>query len=244
MAKSERTAGVKELSRIVKALGVALRNGSRSFWEYYCREFDPLTRDELTRTWNRPCFERRRRRLKSYALLLIDIDNFKQINDHHGHSVGDTVLREVGSTLRTGSGDRVFRVGGEEFAVLLKTDRAGAAAVAERLCGLVRGLCSSAGLAVSVSIGVAWREQTDQTEALDHVEVYRLADAALYRAKGRGKDRVVMMDEVPLAADPFDRSSETPEPTRPRREISGGIGRGAPSLADLRRSRGLFSDAA
>ena len=93
-------------------------------------------------------------------------------------------------------------------------------------------------------IGVAWREQTDQTEALDHVEVYRLADAALYRAKGRGKDRVVMMDEVPLAADPFDRSSETPEPTRPRREISGGIGRGAPSLADLRRSRGLFSDAA
>src|SRR5580693_2406052 len=105
--------------RILSALGVALKNGAVSFREYYRAEIDPLTRDPLTMVWNRHHFERRRQATTRYALLLLDIDNFKKINDTLGHSAGDIVLRAVGRALRTNTGDRVFRVGGEEFAVLL-----------------------------------------------------------------------------------------------------------------------------
>lgn len=180
--------------RIFQALGIGLRNGARSFLSYYKDGFDPLTRDALTRAYNRPCFERRRRRLEGYSLLLIDIDNFKQINDRHGHSAGDTVLKAVAAALRTRSGDRVFRVGGEEFAVLLRCPGADARGVAWRLCEEVRSLELLKDAPVTISIGVAWTRA-----ASEHQEVYDRADAALYRAKGQGKDQVVSMDEPPRA---------------------------------------------
>src|SRR4051812_37111264 len=123
------------LSRFFSALGVAFKNGAVSFLDYYRTELDPLTRDALTMAWNRPHFERRRKQIGAYTLLLFDIDNFKQINDSYGHSVGDVVLKAVASVLRTASGDRVFRIGGEEFAVLLANcSTKDAAKVAERLC--------------------------------------------------------------------------------------------------------------
>lgn len=172
------------LDRVVRALGVAVKNGAFSFREYLDREHDPLARDALTRTFNRPQFERRRQRLSTYALILIDVDRFKAINDRFGHDAGDRVLTAVAAALRTGSGDRVFRVGGEEFAVLLAGCSArDAEKVAARLCATVRAL--DLGFPVTVSAGVAWCG--DPTA---HEQVYRRADRALYLAKRSGRDRV------------------------------------------------------
>lgn len=174
--------------RFFKALRVAAHNARQSFVDYYRKGFDPLTRDALTLTYNRATFERRRQQLSSYSLLLIDLDNFKQINDHHGHSVGDHVLKAVASALRQSSGDRVFRIGGEEFAVLLRCPEADACKVAQRLCQTVRALKILKDKAVTVSVGVAWSH--DLQSAPDHDQIYKRADRALYHAKGHGKNRV------------------------------------------------------
>src|SRR5207237_9046630 len=133
---------------------------------------DPLTRDPLTLTWNRPHFERRRKAAPRYSLLLIDIDNFKQINDTFGHHAGDVVLRAVAGALRTSAGDRVFRVGGEEFAVLLPgCSPENALKVAERVRATVRSLELLDGAPVTVSVGVAWTGAV-----VDHDSVYKKAD--------------------------------------------------------------------
>ena len=172
--------------RFLRAIAVAMKNGAQSFKDYYEREHDPLTRDSLTQVYNRPMFERRRNKLYSYALILLDIDNFKLINDRFGHSVGDLVLKDVAGALRTSSGDRVFRIGGEEFAVLLANCSAeDATGVAQRLCERVRSLDVIEGYPVTVSAGVAWAG--DPTE---HEATFRQADKALYHAKQTGKDGV------------------------------------------------------
>ena len=172
--------------RFIRAMVVAVRNGAQSFRDYYDREHDPLTRDALTQAYNRPTFERRRKALTTYSLILLDIDNFKTINDTYGHQVGDHVLRTVGSALRLGSGDQVFRVGGEEFAVLLAGCSASdAARVAERLVRRVAQLEVLEGHQVTVSAGVAW-----SGEPAAHEATYRQADRALYQAKLSGKNRV------------------------------------------------------
>lgn len=177
------------ITRIVRAVEVAVRNGVSSFKDYYERGFDPQNQDALTLAWNRRCFERRRREVGAYSLLLLDLDHFKVINDRHGHSVGDEVLRAVAAVLRASSGDRVFRLGGEEFAVMLACDAAGALVVAERLRETVRRLDLLTGHPITVSIGVAWSSGTQP----DHELIYRLADEALYRAKDGGRDRVELM---------------------------------------------------
>lgn len=169
---------------------VAVRNGAMSFRDYYDNEHDPMTRDLLTQAYNRPTFERRRKSLSTYSLILLDIDNFKQINDTYGHQVGDKVLSGVGSALRLGSGDQVFRVGGEEFAVLLAGCSASdAARVAERLVERVARLDVLEGQPVTVSAGVAW-----SGDPASHEATYRHADRALYQAKLSGKNRVERYD--------------------------------------------------
>jgi diguanylate cyclase (GGDEF)-like protein len=174
------------LGKFFKAVAIAVKNGAVSFRDYYDHDYDPLTRDALTRVYNRPQFERRRKRLQSYSLILIDIDNFKTINDRFGHHTGDVVLKAVASVLRTSSGDRVFRVGGEEFAVLLAhCGPDDAVTVAERLCAKVRSLDVLDGQPVTVSAGVAWSGRGSQ-----HDRVYKQADKALYHAKCTGRNRV------------------------------------------------------
>jgi diguanylate cyclase (GGDEF)-like protein len=190
------------LSRLFKAFHIAMKNALSSFVEYYKYEFDPLTQDALTKVYNRRHFECRRKVLDSYSLLLIDLDNFKTINDRHGHEMGDQVLKAVAAALRMGSGDRVFRVGGEEFAVLLRCDAAAARIVAERLCTLVRNLSILESSSVTVSVGLAWSRLNK-----DHDEVYRMADRALYCAKGSGKDRVMSVTDLPLRIEARDHSS-------------------------------------
>ncbi|HBP22371.1 MAG TPA: hypothetical protein DEA08_31895 [Planctomycetes bacterium] len=182
--------------RFLRALVVAVRNGAQSFADYYEREHDPLTRDGLTHVFNRPTFDRRIKKLDTYSLILLDIDDFKSINDTYGHAVGDQVLRAVAGALRLTSGDRVFRIGGEEFAVVLVNCSSNdASKVAERLVRRVREEVEIDGRPVTVSAGVAWAGRPGE-----HERVYRMADRALYHAKLSGKDRVSRYEMTRVAA--------------------------------------------
>jgi two-component system cell cycle response regulator len=125
------------------------------------------------------------------SLLMLDLDRFKQVNDAHGHQVGDAVLMQVADRIReeVREVDVVARYGGEEFVVVLpETGEEGAQQLAGRVCERIRGvpLHTSAGdLEVTVSIGVAvYPEHGDSPSSL-----VRAADQALYVAKREGRDR-------------------------------------------------------
>jgi diguanylate cyclase (GGDEF)-like protein/putative nucleotidyltransferase with HDIG domain len=150
-----------------------------------------------------------------FTLASIDLDDFKLINDLHGHPIGDEALRRVAETLRRGVGehDSVFRVGGEEFAVLLpRLTASEARPVAESLRAAVAR--TPFALPLRVSIGLAsW-----PADAAERDTLLERADAALYAAKRAGKDRVAE------AAD--------------RTEGAAGISRGGPtSLLDVLRAK-------
>jgi diguanylate cyclase (GGDEF)-like protein/putative nucleotidyltransferase with HDIG domain len=124
-----------------------------------------------------------------FTLAMIDIDDFKLVNDLHGHPVGDEALREVANTLRScvRDHDTIFRVGGEEFAVLIPGLGAeDALPVAERLRAAVAGAAFVLPLRVSIGL-VSW-----PGDASDRDELIELADSALYAAKGAGKDRTFL----------------------------------------------------
>jgi diguanylate cyclase (GGDEF)-like protein len=126
------------------------------------------------------------------ALILADVDNFKAVNDRHGHPTGDMVLRDLAATLRetVREIDTAARWGGEEFAVILPgTDLEGAAQVAERLRVALsaRETLSTEGVPLHVTASFGAAASSGATTAVQLVEA---ADEALYRAKGAGKDRV------------------------------------------------------
>ena len=133
--------------------------------------------------------ERHRRTGAPAALLLIDIDRFKEINDRFGHAAGDSVLRTVVALIadRVRRLDRLFRIGGDEFLLLLPdTNGAAARALAEELRGLIAGTVIPGASSVTVSIGLAVLAPGQQMDAWMHE-----ADAALYAAKQQGRDRVM-----------------------------------------------------
>ncbi len=138
--------------------------------------------------------------LGPFALLLIDIDHFKLLNDRFGHLVGDQCLRQVGMTLRSvcsRRGDDAARYGGEEFAVILADVSAEEAReIAERLRGTIErtqlyAASAQRAIDVTVSVGVAQRA-SGSADAPDRV--IRDADEALYRAKRSGRNRVCASD--------------------------------------------------
>jgi len=131
------------------------------------------------------------------ALILLDLDHFKQVNDQGGHAVGDQVLANVGATIRgvLRAGDFAGRNGGEEFAVLLPdTDIDAATEIAERVRVAIAEISlPGADVSVTASIGVAGFPGHAST--LDRLE--RLADAALYLAKRKGRNRVELAEPAP-----------------------------------------------
>ena len=148
--------------------------------------------------------KRAQRQGESLALVMLDLDHFKAVNDAHGHAVGDLVLKEVGALLSScvREWDMAARLGGEEFALILPTtDREGAREVAERVRMRILDLrCrTAAGAAVTVSASCGGATLNDSVTTSDQLLV--AADEALYRAKARGRDRVAM-DETMVSGAP------------------------------------------
>jgi len=157
------------------------------------------TRDQLTGLLNRREFdrvlaeeaERSRRFGHPFALVLVDIDHFKAINDSHGHPVGDAVLREVARRLgdQVRNVDRVARFGGEEFAlILMESDGAAAFNSARRACAAIERepiiVRETLPLTVTVSAGAASMPRDAGTTD----ELVAAADKALYAAKSGGRN--------------------------------------------------------
>lgn len=132
-----------------------------------------------------------------YAVLFVDLDHFKSINDNYGHAAGDIVLKSVADCLTRSlrASDALGRIGGEEFSIFLpNTDMAGAVHLAEGIRAAIEGLMPSTGerqLKVTASIGVARNQHSEQTMT----EIQRQADQAMYRAKSQGRNRVSSFDE-------------------------------------------------
>ena len=162
------------------------------------------THDGLTGLPNRTAFVRRLEEAcgsigvdrASAALLFLDIDNFKQVNDSLGHEAGDRLLKEMAARIRARlrNEDVLGRFGGDEFTVLLvDTDVDAALAVAESVCATI-SLPLDADLrrfAVTTSIGVVVVDTPGETPS----ELLRRADIALYRAKETGRNQVVLFDD-------------------------------------------------
>jgi len=156
--------------------------------------------DPLTKTYNRhalqehlqPILAKKHFDFEMFALM-IDVDNFKSINDRFGHIAGDKVLIFIAKLMKKmlRDGDRVYRFGGEEFIILLnRTDIDGARQVGERLLNLCRQnkpLFQNEQITVTLSIGLTKIQEGDTMDA-----IINRSDVALYRAKNNGKDRLEM----------------------------------------------------
>ncbi len=183
-------ASTRRRAQALTEVNHALRQESRH-WQ------SAALRDSLTQLLNRRGLEEHARALIHrpipLAVLVIDADHFKGVNDQHGHAIGDAVLRHL-AELFTSHGrvsDIVARTGGEEFVLLLADiDAEATEAACERLRQQVERHAWALlvpGLAVTVSIGAAVRRGPIDLDSL-----LREADAALYRAKAAGRNRVRM----------------------------------------------------
>lgn len=157
--------------------------------------------DALTQVWNRRAFDKELARIygdaKSVmfnALILVDIDRFKDINDRFGHPVGDKIIQAIAAILRAGVREKTFvaRTGGEEFAIIVEgVGEDGVVAIAERLRNAIAQTpfaSSQTGVnygPVTISLGACMASEGGGAE-----DLYSKADQALYRSKVNGRNRV------------------------------------------------------
>jgi diguanylate cyclase (GGDEF)-like protein len=171
------------------------------------------TSDPLTGLLNHRAFQQRVdtevRRAQRYerplALVLLDLDHFKSINDAYGHQAGDAALMQAATLLETGAraGDVLGRIGGDEFALLLpETVAEGACAIAQRCAAEFRAAPVGVASHLTMSAGVC-----DLSQANDSKQLMQLADGALYWAKNQGRDNVVVYSpEVVIELSDSDRT--------------------------------------
>jgi len=195
---------LERVSAVATYASVVIERGT------YYRKAEELKRistmDPLTQLANRRSFEERlleevqraKRHESPLSLVMVDLDDFKRVNDQYGHPAGDEVLRITARILRQTirTIDVACRYGGEEFAIILpQTTKPGAAVIAERICTELRKLDlpvqpADRWLKVTGSLGVAcFPEDADSPEGL-----IQQADIALYSAKLHGKDQVVVFE--------------------------------------------------
>ena len=164
--------------------------------------------DQLTGMLNRKALEGRIQELalqseitgEPVGVIVGDLDHFKHVNDTHGHAVGDVVLREVAYLLRKQlrAFDLAYRLGGEEFLILMPgSDLQHTGELADRLRKGIGAGALAGGLSVTMSLGVG---ASDHGESFDYASVFAQADAALYRAKRAGRNRVELAERRPPAA--------------------------------------------
>jgi len=183
------------LEELLCALIYPVRNASM-----YHIALQSAYRDPLTGLNNRAAMEKllpreielANRHDRPMAVLMMDLDGFKQINDRYGHDVGDQVLRDVGQVLQAAvrNTDLLYRYGGDEFVGgLAQTDIKGAFKVSERIrCGVEELTISGQEISskVEVSIGITMLKSGDIFQ-----HAFKRADRALYRAKQRGKNCIM-----------------------------------------------------
>jgi diguanylate cyclase (GGDEF)-like protein len=192
---TERPASVGLRLAYLVAVGFFCERGAAARWALHREQLELADRDPLTKLANHRVFhERLRAELSAaerggepVALLLVDLDRFKDVNDEHGHLVGDAALRAVADVLRAVAreSDVAARVGGEEFGIVLRgTDERGAEVVAERVRAEVAAIVDP--VPVTVSVGCAGTCGAATTaEAL-----FDAADRAMYQAKADGRNLV------------------------------------------------------
>ncbi|MGI3903546.1 MAG: putative bifunctional diguanylate cyclase/phosphodiesterase [Janthinobacterium lividum] len=181
---------VLALALLITAVGLAA-----VLWRQHAGTRRLAYRDTLTHLANRLAFNEdllaRTQGDDNVALLLIDLDDFKDINDSFGHDIGDALLRQIASRLRTTipTAKMIARIGGDEFAVLLdgSVTVAEATGVAERLCAVASEPLTIGELTVrsSLSIGVL----VDSARTRNPISLFKRADLALYAAKAAGRGR-------------------------------------------------------
>ncbi|MEE2731489.1 MAG: GGDEF domain-containing protein [Pseudomonadota bacterium] len=189
---------LEKLDRLISSLVFPLRNGLRYQEAVRASLTDGLTgagnRISLDAVLNREV-EQANRYGHPLSVMILDLDHFKAINDTHGHSIGDRVLKTIADTIQNSSrnADMTFRYGGEEFVVVLnKTDIGGAKISAERIHRIIEKLTIEVGnlqIPVTTSIGVASLCHGESQE-----DLLRRADTALYGAKRGGRNQVVVAE--------------------------------------------------
>jgi diguanylate cyclase (GGDEF)-like protein len=181
------------------------------------RYFDARIEEEI---------ERSKRYGSAFSVVMVDVDDFKRLNDAHGHLIGDRVLRGIANVVKSQMRgvDTAARYGGEELALILpRTDMLGAYNLGERIRAAIAELRittdtdASQTLRVTASFGIA---SYPESKARDGEDLVRRADRALYRAKKTGKNRVELY------------WSDDSEPTRPRTEETGPVTEPRPDRED------------
>ncbi|MBI4821036.1 MAG: GGDEF domain-containing protein [Deltaproteobacteria bacterium] len=184
--------------------GARLGKREAQLSEALCRADRACTTDPMTGLKNARYFRRRLQEACAEAsrgslvsLVIFDLDDFKKVNDQHGHAIGDFALRLSASALgaTTRAGDTAARVGGEELALILPhTDSTHAKLVAERVLQEIRCRARDlpAGVKLTASAGVATARGLKGHDPISARALFRRADAALYDAKRSGKDRTVV----------------------------------------------------
>lgn len=183
-----------------KVLAYPLRNALM-----YTRVLQLATRDPLTGLSNRGDFDKVlakqlecvRRRHRSFSLMLLDLDNFKQVNDNHGHQMGDQTLIEFAAILNrcVRGTDSVFRFGGDEFAIILDDNQlTSSEVVAKRIIKTVKDNSLLKQHGITTSIGLALATSKD-----NQTSVFARADKALYQVKRNGRNGYFSCNDAFLA---------------------------------------------
>lgn len=181
---------------------------------FLATEINALT-DHLTGLFNRYYFDaslrRETKRAQRYgltfSLVLLDVDDFKEINDRHGHQIGDRVLADCSKIIRRSVReiDVPCRYGGEEFALILpETSRSGAYIVSDRIRADVKSLFSRRPLGDAIELSVSGGIAIFPTDSSSEDGLVHMADQALYRSKHAGKDRITLHADEKRRSPRFD----------------------------------------